>query len=147
MEKNDDASKLSTRLGKLIPYAVRQWLSTMALIRKRKLSLIGALLVSGFLILALLEGIFKNAILPYSLKARTTPNLPPSIIAWPPNFSHIFGTDPLGRDLFSQIIAALPLDAEVALLVIISVCGHRCSVGDSCRVLRRKNKSAHNEDH
>ena len=81
MEKNDDASKLSTRLGKLIPYAVRQWLSTMALIRKRKLSLIGALLVSGFLILALLEGIFKNAILPYSLKARTTPNLPPSIIA------------------------------------------------------------------
>ncbi len=92
----------------------------MALVRKRKLSLIGAILVSGFLLLSLLEAIFKNAILPYPINARTTPYLPPSILMWPPNFSHIFGTDPLGRDLFSQVIAALPLDAEVSLLVIIS---------------------------
>jgi peptide/nickel transport system permease protein len=92
----------------------------MALVRKRKLSLLGAILVSGFLILSLLEAIFKNAILPYPINARTTPYLPPSIMMWPPNFSHIFGTDPLGRDLFSQVVAALPLDAEVSLLVIIS---------------------------
>jgi peptide/nickel transport system permease protein len=92
----------------------------MALLRRRKLSLAGAVLVTIFLSLSLAEAIFKGSILPYPLNARTTPYLPPSILMWPPNFSHIFGTDPLGRDLFSQVIAALPLDAEVALLVIFS---------------------------
>jgi peptide/nickel transport system permease protein len=92
----------------------------MSLIRRRKLSLTGAVLATGFLAIASLEAVFRSSILPYAPNFRTTPDLPPSILNWPPNFSHIFGTDPLGRDLFSQVIAAFPLDAEVALIVIVS---------------------------
>jgi peptide/nickel transport system permease protein len=115
-----DDTSLSEKLGKRIPPVMVRWFSTMALIRRRKLSLVGAILVITFLVVALSEAIFKNAILPYPVSARYEPYLPPSIFRWPPNLSHIFGTDPLGRDLFSQVVAALPLDAEVALLVIFS---------------------------
>jgi peptide/nickel transport system permease protein len=120
LENSEERPSLKERIAGMIPASISQWASTMALIRKRKLSLLGAILVSGFLIISFLEAIFKNAILPYPINKRFTPYLPPSILSWPPNFSHIFGTDPLGHDLFSQVVAALPLDAEVSLLVIIS---------------------------
>jgi peptide/nickel transport system permease protein len=70
--------------------------------------------------ITILEALLGNAILPYDpIRDRGVPNLSPSILQWPPNFSHILGTDPLGRDLFSQVIAAIPLDAEVAFVVIV----------------------------
>ena len=105
----------------LVPAFLRQWFTTMALVRRQRLSFFGAAVVAIFLILSAVEGIFGPAVLPYNpITSRSVPNLPPSILQWPPNLSHIFGTDPLGRDLFSQVIAALPLDAEVAFAVIIS---------------------------
>lgn len=74
-----------------------------------------------FFAIAIVEGIFGNFVLPYNpITYRTTPYLPPSILQWPPSFAHIFGTDPLGRDLFSQVIAAIPLDTGIAVMVIIS---------------------------
>jgi peptide/nickel transport system permease protein len=36
----------------------------------------------------------------------------------PPSFSHIFGTDPLGRDVLSRIIAATPSDIAVGFAVV-----------------------------
>ena len=105
----------------LIPPFVKQWYATMRLVRKQRLSFFGAIVSSVFVLLAVVEGIFGSSILPYNpITSRGVPDLPPSILQWPPKFSHIFGTDPLGRDLFSQVIAAIPLDAEVAFVVIIS---------------------------
>ncbi|MHB8568337.1 MAG: ABC transporter permease [Nitrososphaerales archaeon] len=115
-----DSKKSWARLPIEAPY-LRQWLSTLKLVRKRKISLIGAIIVIAFLLISFIEGLLGYRILPYNpITYRTTPNLPPSILSSPPNLSHIFGTDPLGRDLFSQVVAALPLDAEVAFMVIIS---------------------------
>jgi peptide/nickel transport system permease protein len=105
----------------LIPPFVKQWYETMKLVRRQRLSFFGACISVAFVVMAAVEGVFGSAILPYNpITSRGVPDLPPSILQWPPNLSHIFGTDPLGRDLFSQVIAALPLDAEVAFAVIIS---------------------------
>lgn len=107
--------------GSLVPPFLRQWIATMGLVRRRRLSFFGAAVVVTFFALSVAEGVFGASILPYNpIAYRATPNLPPSILQWPPNFSHVLGTDPLGRDLLSQVIAALPLDAEVAIAVILS---------------------------
>ena len=104
-----------------IPPFVKQWYATMKLVRRQRLSYFGAVVAVVFVALSAVEGVFGAAILPYNpITSRGVPDLPPSILKWPPNLSHIFGTDPLGRDLFSQVVAALPLDAEVAFTVIVS---------------------------
>jgi peptide/nickel transport system permease protein len=36
---------------------------------------------------------------------------------FPPNLHHIFGTDNLGRDIFSRVLAALPLDLGIGMFV------------------------------
>ena len=40
------------------------------------------------------------------------------MILHPPSLAHIFGTDSLGRDIFSRVLAATPIDAEVPLAVL-----------------------------
>jgi peptide/nickel transport system permease protein len=45
------------------------------------------------------------------------PNTPDfTALLLPPSWAHPFGTDNLGRDVFSRVLAATPLDYEVALL-------------------------------
>ncbi|MGE5674905.1 MAG: ABC transporter permease [Mycobacterium leprae] len=63
--------------------------------RKNKLALVGAAVVLGMIILAL----FAPAIAPYDpLKQNYT------AVLQPPSRLHWFGTDDLGRDLFSRVI-------------------------------------------
>ncbi|MCI4349966.1 MAG: ABC transporter permease [Thermoplasmata archaeon] len=45
------------------------------------------------------------------------PNMPTAALHQGPSFAHWFGTDELGRDMFSLVLAALPLDLAIGLSV------------------------------
>jgi len=73
----------------------------------------GFAIVAVFIFIAVLEGFLRDLILPYDpLKAFV--GVPFS----PPSLSHPFGTEELGRDMFSRIIAGTTNDALVSIAVI-----------------------------
>jgi peptide/nickel transport system permease protein len=81
---------------------------------KNKLSLAGGAVAGAYLLLALLVWLFGNYFLPYSPYAQ---NFAQTLL--PPSWAHIFGTDDLGRDIFTRVIAGAPLDAQIAFIVVI----------------------------
>jgi len=90
--------------------------SFLTLIKKKKKATVGAVIVAAFLLTAIIVAI-TNAlgiqVTPYGpLQQNTGPVLSP------PSFSHIFGTDLVGRDVFSRIIAATPNDVSVGVSVV-----------------------------
>jgi peptide/nickel transport system permease protein len=77
------------------------------------LSTFGLVTVTIFVVAALLEVLTGGRITPYSPYAPqfSQANLFPSL-------GHFFGTDFEGRDIFSQVIAALPVDMGVSIGVV-----------------------------
>ncbi len=53
------------------------------------------------------------SLLPYD----PNPKVLPTTYNTPPSWSHWFGTDEVGRDVFSRVLAALPLDLGIGTLV------------------------------
>jgi peptide/nickel transport system permease protein len=78
--------------------------------------LAGFIIVSTYMIISLavfISGLFGARITPYDpIKLFVGPTLVP------PSWSHLFGTDSLGKDLFSEVISAMPTDMGVSLAVI-----------------------------
>ena len=89
-----------TRLRRLI---FSNWLSTF-----------GVITVALFSVLALLEVVSFGRITPYDPYAA---NFQQTNVF--PSLAHLFGTDFEGRDLFSQVIASLPVDIGVPLIVVL----------------------------
>ena len=76
-------------------------------------SKIGFAIVSLFITVALVVGIVGWSILPYNpLKIYTAPPFSH------PSLAHPFGTEQLGRDVFSRILAGTPIDAYVSFFVV-----------------------------
>ena len=90
--------------------------SFLSLVRMNKEALVGTAIVGIFFVTAIvveIANIFGIQITPYNpLQQDTGPVLAP------PSISHIFGTDLLGRDVFSRIIVATPNDVAVGLSVV-----------------------------
>src|SRR5208337_1070509 len=84
------------------------------LILSSKLSAIGLVLVCIFLLSAALYVGVGSKITPYDpfVGNLQDANLPPSAM-------HVFGTDFQGRDIFSRVIAALPTDLGIPILVVL----------------------------
>jgi peptide/nickel transport system permease protein len=78
------------------------------------LSSFGFITVLVFLLLALLYWATGGRTAPYPANAinLSGPNLPPS-------FVHLFGTDFEGRDIFSRVLAALPVDLSIPILIVV----------------------------
>lgn len=79
------------------------------------------LLVFGAMaLLLLLTAVFANSLAPYDPNLQ---NVERALL--PPSFSHFFGTDRYGRDLFSRVIAGArtSIFSTVALVAIISITG------------------------
>lgn len=74
---------------------VSLWLDAWRRLKKNKMAVIGGIIVIIFIFIA----IFADFIAPYSYEAINMPNQ-----YQPPSKEHIFGTDSLGRDLFSRVI-------------------------------------------
>lgn len=88
------------------------------LILSNKLSAAGFFIVAVFVLLALVEAASSGHITPYN---PYKPNLEQVNSA--PSLNHFFGTDFEGRDIFSRVIAALPIDVGIPLAVVsLSAC-------------------------
>ncbi|MCZ8182875.1 MAG: ABC transporter permease [Beijerinckiaceae bacterium] len=98
------ASRRQARIGQ----AYRQWLA----LRKNPLALIGLIIVVALLLIAA----FAPLIAPYDPLAQ---NLSQRLL--PPSSRHWFGTDALGRDIFSRIVHGARITLAIVVLVVISV--------------------------
>jgi peptide/nickel transport system permease protein len=90
--------------------------SFFSLIRTNKEAMVGTVIVSIFFataIVAEIANIFGIRITPYDPLQQNTG---PALAA--PSISHIFGTDLVGRDVFSRIIVATPNDVAVGISVV-----------------------------
>ena len=81
---------------------------------KNKLSLAGGIVVAAYLVLVAVVLLSGESLLPYD---PYTQNFAVALQSPSPN--HLFGTDDLGRDIFSRVIAGAPFDAEIAFVVVL----------------------------
>ena len=106
--KEEDATRASPtheRLGTIL-YALRS----------NKGVLIGASLVTLLIVTGLavfIAGILHGRITPYNPIQQ---DVGPALAA--PSWAHLMGTDDLGRDVFSRVVAATPNDLAVSFVVI-----------------------------
>jgi peptide/nickel transport system permease protein len=79
-----------------------------------RLSALGLVIVAVVIITAILYSVLGARVTPYDpgRPDLTAANLPPSL-------SHFFGTDFEGRDIFSRVIAALPIDIGIPITVVL----------------------------
>lgn len=77
------------------------------------LSTIGFGIVIAFIVISVADLIFGSRILPYNPYKI---NLLASSLA--PSPTHLFGTDSEGRDIFSRVMAAIPVDIGIPLLIV-----------------------------
>jgi peptide/nickel transport system permease protein len=89
-------------------------------VRLRQMMLSNRLSAVGLIIVVVVVG---AAILYSVLGPRVTPYDPgaPNLAAanLPPSLAHFFGTDFEGRDIFSRVIAALPIDIGIPITVVL----------------------------
>lgn len=78
-----------------------------------RVSSFGTLTALAFLVLAFAYYVTGGAIAPYNPSRVTF-----DINAYP-SLAHPFGTDSAGRDIFSRVLAALPVDLGISLLVVL----------------------------
>lgn len=87
---------------------------TFEIIFSNWLSASGFLIVLIFVVIAVAYTILGNHILPYNpLKINLLD------VNAPPSSSHLFGTDQLGRDIFSRIVAAMPIDIGLSIFIVL----------------------------
>jgi len=85
---------------------------TLRIMRSNPMTVFGLIISAGFIFASLVIGLSANRVLPYNPYALT-----PSLLH-PPTFAHPLGTDDLGRDVLSRVLAAAPVDAFVAFSVV-----------------------------
>lgn len=98
-------------------------IETYHVLRANVLTFVGAVLTGFMVVLAAIvqflpwvTGLFHHSvtILPYN------PNGTSNALLQPPSLQHWLGTDELGRDMFSRVLAALPLDLGVSTFIIVA---------------------------
>lgn len=107
--------KMFLEIIKALWSRVRQILKrSWKVITTNRLSATGFVMIVIFILISILYSIFGNLIVPYNpLKIDLADvNAGPSI-------AHLFGTDQLGRDIFSRIIAAIPIDIGLAIFIVV----------------------------
>ena len=67
----------------------------------------------GFIVLVFLTAIFAPYIAPYNPYA-----IDPNAILQPPSWHHLFGTDRIGRDVFSRMVYASRISISVSLIAV-----------------------------
>lgn len=98
------ASRRQARLGLLY----RQWLA----FRRNPLALAGLAIVVALLLVAAFAPLIAS-------QDPLAQNLPGRLL--PPSWEHFFGTDSLGRDIFSRIVYGTRVTLVIVILVVITV--------------------------
>ncbi len=87
---------------------------SLKIIMGNRLSATGFFIILVFVVIAIAYTIFGNHIVPYNpLKINL------GDVNAPPSYSHLFGTDQLGRDIFSRVIAAIPIDIGLSIFIVL----------------------------
>lgn len=81
---------------------------------RNKLSLAGGIVAGVYLVLAVLVTLTGDLLLPHDPFVQ---NYAQALM--PPSVTHLFGTDDLGRDIFSRVLAGTPFDAQIAFVVVL----------------------------
>jgi len=90
---------------------------TLDVLRRDRLAIGGIGVVVLFILTSFAVLIFGNSLVPYD---PTVVNISAAFQA--PSLQHLFGTDNLGRDIFSRCVVAAPIDAEIGFsIVLVSV--------------------------
>jgi len=82
---------------------------------RNKLSLAGGIVAGAYLVLAVLVTLTGGLLLPHDPFVQ---DFAQAVL--PPSAAHPFGTDDLGRDIFSRVIAGTPFDAQIAFVVVLT---------------------------
>ena len=96
-----------------LPFDTGEARVTLRILRSSPLSMIGAAIAIAFVACALLTWSTNNAILPYDPFGISIGSM-----LLPPSPAHLLGTDDLGRDVLSRVLASTPIDAEVSFSVV-----------------------------
>jgi ABC-type dipeptide/oligopeptide/nickel transport system permease subunit len=80
-------------------------------LRANPLSLFGFVLVAVICVTALLVVVAPHLLVPYGAQQQTGP------INQPPSWRHLFGTDGLSYDVYSEVMLALPLDLSLGIAI------------------------------
>ena len=111
------ASRVPVRLA-AVRIALRNFLRVM---RANPLTLVGFILVLFMTVLGLLivavPAITQQIIGSQISLVPFGPNEITSDPRAPPSLAHLFGTDKIGRDMFSRVLLALPLDLVIGIVV------------------------------
>jgi peptide/nickel transport system permease protein len=91
---------------------------------RNKLSLAGGIIAGVYLVLAALVTLTGDLLLPHDPFVQ---NYAQTLM--PPSVTHLFGTDDLGRDIFSRVIAGTPFDAQIAFVVVLTSLALGGSIG------------------
>jgi ABC-type dipeptide/oligopeptide/nickel transport system permease subunit len=78
--------------------------------RKNRLAMVGLF----FIVFLVLVAIFAPAIAPYSITERTSGSA-----RQPPSMDHFFGTDNIGRDVFSRVVYGARVSLKIGILATI----------------------------
>jgi len=92
---------------------VAQSLKFSQLVLSNRVSAAGLVIVIVSFTFAFLFVIFGRGITPYDPYSQNFQQL-----NLPPSFAHFFGTDFEGRDIFSRVIAALPIDLGIPIAIV-----------------------------
>lgn len=97
------------RSGASLVLALRSFAS---ILHANPLSLVGFVLVVGIIVSAGLMLLDPHLLAPYGPLERSSANLAG------PSWAHPLGTDRIGLDIYSEVLYALPLDLELAFLIV-----------------------------
>jgi peptide/nickel transport system permease protein len=87
--------------------------TTLRILAKDPLAVLGTFIAFVFISITIVVAFFGTAILPYD------PNFANLSISFLPiSPQHWMGTDFLGRDIFSRVLAAAPIDAQIAFTIV-----------------------------
>src|SRR5271165_2362588 len=101
-KKESLSHKVANALRQFRKLAFSNWLTSF-----------GTVAVITFIGLAVIYTLTNGAIAPYNPSHQDLFN-----VNAPPSLAHIFGTDFAGRDIFSRVLAALPVDIGVPLFIV-----------------------------
>ncbi len=102
-----EMEKINSRKAKKKETEYNYWKDAWKRLRRNKVSMIGLAII----VLLLLIAIFANQLIPYSYAAIDPLNAYQS-----PSAEHLFGTDNLGRDIFSRCIYATRISLPMAFV-------------------------------
>jgi len=87
---------------------------TIAVIRRDFLSIVGVTIAVAFIGTSIAVVLLGNRLVPYNPTEINILNA-----FEPPSIQHLFGTDNLGRDVFSRCVTAAPVDAEIGFTIVL----------------------------